>query len=272
MRNQKDNAENLSRQSIAGSGRHQGRFLLKALSEFTENCEVQLSGQEAHHLLHTRRAKAGDHLELFDGQGCVWSAELLSTTAGTASCQLLKPLASTPTQAWRLTLVTAVPKPKRMSFLVEKSAELGVAEIIPVAWDRSQRQGSDNSNERWRRLALSAAKQSRSATLMRIADSISAAELPAALSSFDTVLLLDPAGRTPLSKALSNLALNSSLAVLIGPEGGFSEADSEMLELLPPETTHRISLGENILRVETAAIAASAAILSQGLQIHNAGS
>ncbi len=271
MHNKKNSTEKVSRQQKAGRGRHQGRFLLKALSEFTVNCQVQLCGEEARHLLHTRRARAGDCLELFDGCGCVWSAELLSTVADTANCQLLKPLATTPAQPWRLTLVTAVPKPKRMSFLVEKCAELGVAEIIPVDWDRSQRQGSDNSSERWRRLALSAAKQSRSATLMRIADSISATKLTASLSTFDAVVLLDPTGKTPLSKALGNLPPNSSLAVLIGPEGGFSEADRIILELLPPESTHSISIGENILRVETAAIAASAIILSQGLQIHNAG-
>lgn len=235
--------------------RNHGRYLLAA----PDGALATLDARESRHLLVVRRAEPGDGVELFDGRGRAWEAELVSAEGGRAVCRLRRELLAAPGRRWRLTLAVAVPRGKRMSWLVEKCAELGVEELWPVQWRRSPRGGSENALARWRRLAEAAAKQSRRAALMGVAESRAAAALAVHLAEFDRVLAFDPAGEPPRG-ALSDLAAGARLLALVGPEGGLAPEDLAGLGAV-----RRVTLGDGVLRVETAAAAVAALVLAEGL-------
>jgi 16S rRNA (uracil1498-N3)-methyltransferase len=248
--------------------RRHGRYLW-APPESGPNGPVELGGRESRHLLVVRRALPGDRLELFDGRGRAWEAELVAGRGGRAECRIVAEL---PPAAggvrWPLTLATAVPRGKRMAWLVEKCAELGAAGLWPVAWGRSVRSGSAGAVGRWRRLAEAAAKQSRQSRLMEVAEPVSGAELAGRLEEFGRVLVLEPAGGGPLRGALADLAPGAPILALVGPEGGLTASDLAPLEAAAgaePGRLRRVTLGPAVLRVETAAVALAAAVLAEGL-------
>jgi len=246
--------------------RRHGRYLW-APPEAGPNGPVELGGRESRHLLVVRRALPGDRLELFDGRGRAWEAELVAERGGRAECRIVAELPGGGGVRWPLTLATAVPRGKRMAWLVEKCAELGAAGLWPVAWGRSVRSGSAGAVGRWRRLAEAAAKQSRQARLMEVAEPVTGAELAGRLEEFGRVLVLEPAGGGSLRGALADLAPGAPLLALVGPEGGLTASDLAPLEAAAagPSLLRRVTLGPAVLRVETAAVALAAAVLAEGL-------
>jgi 16S rRNA (uracil1498-N3)-methyltransferase len=242
--------------------RHQGRYVLDRPGPAAAGDEFELAGGEARHLLVVRRARPGDRLEVSDGAGRTWRAELVAAGRDTARCRVLEELPSTDAQGPRLSVATAVPRAKRMSFLVEKCAELGVDELLPVAWGRSPRAGSQSALERWRRLAAAAAKQSRRDRLMHVSEPLTPPALGRAAAAYCRVLLLDPAAEALLSGSLGALPVASRVLAVVGPEGGFGPADLADLTDAAGQRLLRVRLGGAVLRVETAAVAVAALFLA----------
>jgi len=247
--------------------RIQGRFLAEPAPAGSGDV-VALPAKESRHLLQSRRAAPGDRVELFDGRGRAWRAELVGTEGEQALCRVLEELPAGAAAGWRLTLAVAVPKGKRMSWLVEKCAELGVAELWPAQWSRSPRSGSENAVERWRRLAEAAAKQSRQASLMQVAGPMTAGEIAARAGEFGRVLVLELRRGEPLGRALAGLPAGERVLALVGPEGGLTAGDLAAIESAAGAgRLRRLTLGTNVLRVETAAVALAAGLLCEGLSL-----
>jgi 16S rRNA (uracil1498-N3)-methyltransferase len=246
--------------------RHQGRYLLGGRGPIAPGEELGLAGSEARHLLLVRRARPGDRLEVSDGAGRAWLVELISAEGDTARCRVHEELPGTSRPKMRLSVATAVPRAKRMSFLVEKCAELGVEELLPVTWARSERRISPPTVERWRRLAGAAAKQSRRSTLMHVTDPVTPRELADRAGGYARILLLDPGAEEQLAGALEPAAADARVLAAIGPEGGFAADDLHPLESTTRERLSRVSLGDAILRVETAAVALAALALACGAE------
>jgi 16S rRNA (uracil1498-N3)-methyltransferase len=143
----------------------------------------------------------------------------------------------------------------RLDWLVEKASELGVAALVPVWTARTQ---PERLNEgRLRLLAIAASEQSERLSVPEI-------HLPEPL---DRVLLAWPAGRRlvvcdesgtgpPIAEALADFPRQAPAALLVGPEGGFTDRELDALDKLPIVT--RVGLGPRVLRAETAALAALA--------------
>jgi len=156
-----------------------------------------------------------------------------------------------------LILVQGVPRGTKMDAIVRMGTELGVGTFLPVLTARSVGQGRGRA-ARWRRIALEAAKQCRRADLPEVADPL---PLPTALDRIagaDLVLLLweGERGRT-LAEALRGAAPRR-VAVLVGPEGGFDEAE---VRAAVDRGAIPVTLGPLILRTETAGMAAVAMVL-----------
>jgi 16S rRNA (uracil1498-N3)-methyltransferase len=228
-------------------------------ANFADSPGVKLEGDEFHHLVHVLRAKPGDPVELFDGEGRSAAAAIERITKREAVLRLTGEIQRDAPDAVRVVLAVACPKGDRLKWLVEKATELGVAEFIPLSCERSVVEPRENRLAKLEATVLAACKQSRRNTLMRIGEAASLEQFLAAGSAERRVTLFaDPAG-DPVRDALDNISFSqcSTIAVTIGPEGGFTPRE---LEEARGAGAVPVRLGLTILRVETAAIAFAAAV------------
>ncbi len=223
---------------------------------------VELSNVEAHHARDVLRVKAGQKVELFDGCGVIATACVTGVSRGAVALEV-ESVKRTSRSAPAITLAFAVPKGKRLDWLLEKATELGAAAIRPIVFDRSVAGGdslSDASRERWLGHCVSAAKQCGLNFLPEI-------HQPTKLETFlqeDTtaIRLLGDLSEDAIPIAKSALADDNdepSIMLLIGPEGGLSDPERQAALAAGFQA---VRLGETTLRTETAAIAMLAAVLA----------
>jgi 16S rRNA (uracil1498-N3)-methyltransferase len=218
---------------------------------------VALDRDESRHLKTVLRLREGDPLELFDGSGLTRAAVVGSLAHNSMTLRPTAPARSHPPPRCALSLFACISKGRRMDWTVEKAVELSVARIVPVLsartivrLDAAERR---DKAERWRRVALDAARQSACAWLPEIAVPV---DFPAALALCQGcppvfTAALD-ASAVPLRDALADFAAPPAAAGwFTGPEGDFTP---EELECLKRAGSRLVSLGPTTLRAETAAI------------------
>ena len=221
--------------------------------------EAALGGEDALHLGKVLRARPGQQYELSDGRG-VYLAEIVEVAGDRVRFRVLEPVAHSEPAA-RVTLLASLIKFDRFEWLVEKATELGVETIVPIGAARSEKglwEAGHKRVERWRRIARESSQQARRAKLPAIEEPRRIGRVPAGDFRYRYVLEETP-GATPLGKALPPAELrrrDDAVAVLIGPEGGWTEREREALD----SVWQPVSLGGLILRAETAAIAALAIV------------
>jgi 16S rRNA (uracil1498-N3)-methyltransferase len=209
-------------------------------------------GARAHHLARVVRLKAGEAVEISDGAQA-WTAVAESISPREVVFRTGEQL-PTPAATVRLELHLALIKLPRFEWAVEKATELGVSTIVPVAAERSDGglvKAAPKRVERWERIAEEAAQQSRRLGPPAIESPMGLAEAlsrPAAARVF-----VDFSGEEPSSGVLAGASGAGAVAVLVGPEGGWTE---EELALARAAGATPIALGHNVLRSETAAAAA----------------
>ena len=205
-----------------------------------------LSGDQAHYLSRVMRLRQGDAVRLFNGRDGEWLAELEGE--GARCSERLRPQAGSG-EAW---LLFAPPKKDRLRFLVEKATELGVARLMPVTTEHTE--PPEARRDRLEDWAVEAAEQ---CGRLDVPACLAQQPLAAALETWPQdrpLLFCDEAGGAPLQRM--SAGAGETVAFLVGPEGGFSEAERRVLLANPRVAA--VSLGPHILRVETAAIAALA--------------
>lgn len=222
--------------------------------------KFKLVGDEAHHLLDVKRCRPGDAVELFDGTGKNYTARVDSVAEGSVYGTIISE-----TQGRRpyveLMLYTAVPKGERLDWLIEKAAELGAAAVIPVITARSvAKELSPNKLERWKRLSTAASKQCGRSDVMEIRAPAQLGEAfgglkPGSLS----VIPWESQGTGSLSSLAGRIKTSKAVNIFIGPEGGFTPRE---IELAKSAGVVPVTLGANILRVETAGLLAAVLALS----------
>lgn len=210
------------------------------------------SGPRAHHLARVVRMKVGETVEVSDGVEA-WTAVAESISPREVVFTTVD-LLPAPAAAARLELYLALIKLPRFEWAVEKATELGVSAIVPLAAEHSDGglvKGAPKRVERWERIAEEAAQQSRRLAPPVIETPLSlteALEKQAELRCF-----IDFTGEEPAAGLIEGLSAASTVAILVGPEGGWSD---EELTLAKEAGAKTISLGPNVLRSETAALAA----------------
>jgi 16S rRNA (uracil1498-N3)-methyltransferase len=229
------------------------RFFVDAI----RNGAAELRGEDARHLTRVLRVEPGQQFEISDNVSA-YLAEIAESRGERVVFRVLEPL-SISAPPLRITLLAALFKFDRFEWMVEKATELGVERIIPVEATRSEKglfEASHKRAERWRRIAREASQQSRRTRMPEIAPSL---ELEAALASVTSLrLFLDEEDTRPLLASLpASRSADDEAAILLGPEGGWT--GSERASALRTGWTP-VSVGPNILRAETAALAALAAL------------
>jgi 16S rRNA (uracil1498-N3)-methyltransferase len=214
---------------------------------------IALPAAEAHHVRDVLRLEEGNALELFDSAG--------STAVGVikhlnpANVVVTVESIQTGMAGSGVTVAAAIPKGDRADWMVEKLSELGVARFIPLAAERSVTlPGGKNKLQRWERIAIEAAKQSRRVGTMSIApvtllkDLVKTADIGWYLST--------TANAMPVGEAVGKATDFPTL--LIGPEGGWCDLEMQQMD---DARFQAVRLTPTILRVETAAVTAAALVL-----------
>lgn len=254
------------------------RFFLEGELPEGDIVTLPFSEDELHHL-NVRRIKEGEHIAAVAAGGNCWEVEIVSLDEqeATGRCICDMPLKKLP----NLTLVQGISKGDRMGQTIRQTTELGISRIIPflsartivrLAVDERGRKG-----DRWRRIALSAAKQSGRTILPIVDDPTGLEDICKELAKYDRVVIAwEEADKrsdgTPLSvtDALEGCDIDSHVALVIGPEGGLTAEEVMAIKSLG-DFVKIISLGELILRTETAGTVASALCLYElgGLGNHS---
>ncbi len=215
-----------------------------------------LGGDEARHLGRVRRVATGEVVELFDGRGASFQAEVVALGRDRVELRVIGPAVSLPPPALALTLATAVPKGDHFDWLVDKATELGVSRLVPIVTERSVVDPRSAKMDRLRRAVVEAAKQCRRDRLMDLDEPKPWAKLSRSISADHR--LIAHSGGIPIARVARSIRRGESAALAIGPEGGFSPAEVEEAER---EGWRTVGLGPTVLRVETAALVASALLL-----------
>ncbi|MGB6042744.1 MAG: 16S rRNA (uracil(1498)-N(3))-methyltransferase [Pirellulales bacterium] len=218
---------------------------------------VELTGQEAHHLLHVMRMKPGADLVLFDGQGAEFRARIVEVSRASANLEILERMDTDRELPLKITVGVALPKGDRQRWLVEKAVELGIHRFVPLQTERGVAQPTANGLVRLRRTAVEACKQCGRNHVPEIGSAQSFRAFIGGASDEGPRLLAHPGGEASI-RSLANGALQSAAAAVlaIGPEGGFT--DDEVAAAMEAGWS-TVNLGPRVLRVETAALALIAA-------------
>lgn len=220
---------------------------------------AQVTGEDARHLSRVLRVEPGQKFEISDNQN-VYLAEVENARKDLVSFAILEQIESAAPSV-RIALLASLIKFEHFEWMIEKATELGVAQLIPVEAERSEKglaAAAQKRVARWRRIGREASEQSRRAKLPLIEPAVSLTD--ALRDQADYRYVLEEAGAPPILSLFPEACLaGDRVALLVGPEGGWT--DRERAEMAAVGWT-AVSLGPAILRAETAAIA--------GLSIINA--
>jgi 16S rRNA (uracil1498-N3)-methyltransferase len=229
---------------------------------------VILEAAESHHLLRVRRARVGEPVDVFDGNGLIAHGTLASA-GGNRACVEIHRIEQAPAPTPAICLLLPLAKAKAFETVVQKATELGVSEIQPVHTRHCEvdisADRAANKVEKWEAIALESLKQCGNPFLPRIqapqplSEIFREARAPGteAPPNLRLVAALHPEAR-PIRHCLEQVPAVRGIHLLLGPEGDLSAeeyADAFALGFQP------FTLGPNVLRVDTAAIAAIALIM-----------
>ena len=220
---------------------------------------AELRGEDARHLARVLRAAAGQRYEISDSRSA-YLAEIVEARGDRVVFRVLEPL-ETPAVAPRITLCAALIKFDRFEWAIEKATELGVERLVPVATARGESgllEASAKRAERWARIARESSQQARRVRAPEIAPAVAFAQ--SVTEEAEHRYFLEEAGAPPLLRVLpANRAAGDRVALLVGPEGGWTDAERQ---LAAAAGWQPVSLGPLVLRVETAAAAAIAVLVN----------
>ena len=222
---------------------------------------------EKEHLVRVLRLGRGDRVIGFDNSGAEWLGKIENIEDESVACRILAKHYPEVEARSLVYLVSGLTKNDKLDWIIQKGTELGMAGLVPLRTKRSvvHLEGSKALErvERWQKIAAEAGKQSRRVRVPMIQNISDWAELPDKLPAFTQWLIPYEEEKTqPLSRLLPELDFDKPLAILIGPEGGFEQA--EVAHARENLGAASVTLGPRILRAETAALAALTMVLAAG--------
>lgn len=227
---------------------------------------ITITGSDVNHIKNVLRMKPGEKIRVSNQKGQDYFCSIIELGDDFVQADILDSEAANTELSSKIYLFQALPKGDRMETVIQKAVELGVHEIIPVAMKycvvKLDAKKAENKRKRWQAIAESAAKQSKRSLIPVVHEVMSFKE---ALSyakecKVNLVPYENERGMEATKEAVLELKKDDTISVMIGPEGGFSE---EEIELVKEENMKIISLGKRILRTDTAAIATLSMLMLQ---------
>lgn len=221
---------------------------------------IELTGPEAKHAVSVRRMRVGEAIQLTDKMG-LRIRGLVDSINGNSLKVRVESVEQEPAPKIQLTLVQALAKGDRDELAIQAATELGLIGVIPWEADRSVSRwiGLKEAKgvERWQSIVSEAAKQSLNSWHPEVGTPIKGIRVAELADAFDLMLVLDPT--SDLGFGSIDFAKAKKIALVVGPEGGISDAE---LDALAKAGALRVNLGAPILRTSTAGIAAISGILA----------
>ena len=229
--------------------------------------EIIIRGSDLNHMKNVLRMRIGEEVTVSDGQGKEYLCQVRDFEEEQVQLKIVETKASDAELPSKIYLFQGLPKNDKMEWIIQKTVELGVYEVIPVAMKNCVVKLDDKKAKskvtRWQAIAESAAKQSKRSLIPEVKMPMSYKEAVAYAKGLDVKLVPyeNEHGMSGTKAAMEQIEKGESVAVFIGPEGGFAPEEIEMVR----DEMQLISLGRRILRTETAGIA-TLAILGYQLE------
>ncbi len=222
---------------------------------------IIISGTEHHHICNVFRKKVEDKILLSNGMGLLAECKIIDISKKHLTVSIDKMTAIQKSQP-QFAVAFPLLKNKHDSIIVEKLTELGVKDFFPIITERTVRKSSVNTVEKFNKVAIAAMKQCDNAFLPTIHKVRSLTGLIEEMKDFILVAALE-IGRHETLNEVAGTTEKRSICIIIGPEGGFSKDEIEYLQNKQVKT---FTLGNHILRAETAAIASASQLVGTFLQ------
>lgn len=219
-----------------------------------------IDGDDARHIARSLRMRVGETLTVCDTMGTDYLCEIAEIDEKRVLLNILEETENRTEPTVKVTLFQCNPKGDKLDTVVQKAVELGVSEIVPVLSEhcvsRPDQKSAGKRRERMQKIADEAAKQSGRGKLPEIGEFISFKACCKRLKDFDKSILFYELGGKPIAEIVNRDI--KSIAIVIGPEGGFAKDEVESAKKSGAEIA---TLGPRILRTETAPLAALTAIM-----------
>ena len=248
------------------------KFFVK--TEQIENNNIIINGDDVNHIINVLRMKKGDEIQVCNQEtGDNYNAQITQYTKDEVDCEIIEKINKTTESNVHITLFQGLPKFEKMELIIQKNTEVGVSKIVPVIMERTvvkiDEKVAGKKLERWQKIAEIAAKQSMRDIIPNIDNITKLKEIDT--TEYDVVLVAyENEEHNKLKDELQKLSKkiegtnsnnneeNFNIAIVIGPEGGISEKE---IELLAEKNAKFVSLGRRILRTETAGLVMAGNIL-----------
>ena len=208
------------------------------------------------HLAQVLRKKEGSLIELFDGKGSSYTAEIISSQKKRVKVKLVEEPVFQDRKGIKISLGQSLIKKEPFSFSIQKATELGVVSISPLYTERTVIKLKSNSTKsrkaRWQSIATHACQQCGENWLPEINEIQRLEDWAKAVKAKHKIVLY-PGAETKLS----SLTFDDSVAIAVGPEGDFTDSE---IKLLTKKDFLPVKLGERVLRADTAVISVVSAI------------
>ncbi len=221
-----------------------------------------LEGADAGHVARSLRMREGEELTVSDSRGTDFYCVITGVSADRISLEIKEERPSESEPDIKVTLCTCLLKGDKFESVIRHSVELGVGEILPVlstnCVSRPDGKALKSKGERWQKIANEAAGQCGRGVLPTVLPTTDLTEFAKTIKDYDLVLFFYEVGGEPLGETIWENDTAKKIAIITGPEGGFTAKEAEMLSEAGAKT---ISLGKRILRAETAPLAALTGVM-----------
>lgn len=229
-------------------------------SDVTERYIYLSDRGDLHHMKKVLRLSIGDELDVSDGTAWEYHVRIEALDEDEAKLQILDKQKFAREPRLQVTLFQGIPKAGKMEGIIQKSVELGVHSIVPVFMERTVVVDKGNfgkKQDRWQKISDEAVKQCKRGIIPEVGSAVKFSGMLDVLPNYDLILFPyeNEENRTIKDCLRQITRLPETVAIIIGPEGGFSEKEARLLDEAGAE---RVSLGKTILRTETAGPAALA--------------
>ena len=229
---------------------------------------ISILGDDYKHIKNVLRCKIGEYIDICDENAIRYKTKIAKYMEDEVVCQVEKIDENSTESPINITLYQGLPKSDKLELIIQKATEIGASNVYPVQMERSivklEEKSIDKKIDRWNKIAVEASKQSGRQKVLKVHRVIKLKNIIENISKYDIVLLpyeneKSATIKGTLKKLLEKNIKINDIAVIIGPEGGFSEEEVSTLNKF--ENVHTVTFGPRILRTETAGLATLAMLI-----------